>query len=163
LERSKCNHKTSKGSEVGVGPWGPGFYKAFCGICQKNGPSTRVAKEAEDLFWKEVESEKGESMYVPSDPHEAYKMGVKQATATLYLGYQDATVTVGQVNEKLEERRKSLLTKKVTKWATLIRWGSGAILSVNPLSDTKVEAENKGYLRNEEFVGVYPIEIELPL
>lgn len=52
-------------------------------------------------------------MYVPSNPHEAYKMGVKQATQPLYVP-GEGPLYGGEINQNLAERAKNLLTRPVS-------------------------------------------------
>ncbi len=111
-------------------------------------------------------------MYVPSDPHEAYKMGVEDATKPItterFKGFTlMGTTCEGVVTEILKDRRKELLTKKVIKWVILLRPGSvreEAYIAQGRLFDSKEVAGLRAAIDfGSNAIGVYPIEIELPL
>ena len=103
---------------------------------------------------------------MPSDPPEAFRFGVEQATEPLpryVLGSMlySATETV---NKELADRRKKLLPKKVTKWVNVYA-DEGGLESSGNLYDSKIAAE-MGVGRavyTSKHVGTYPIEIEVPL
>ena len=104
-------------------------------------------------------------MYIPNDPWSAYRFGVEQATTT-----ETATSIVLDPNIRafLEDRRKKLLTRKVTKWVSVYQSGcqSGEELeSSGTLYDSSEEAlMGDGRTRyTPKRIGVFPIEIEIPV
>lgn len=103
-------------------------------------------------------------MYVPSNPHEAYKMGVKDATEPLSSTI-DARTDWNRYffNQQMRDRRKSLLTKKVTKWALVYCGPSVAdparqYFGSALLCDTEEEEADR--CKEDHQIGPYPIEIE---
>ena len=113
---------------------------------------------------------------------EDYKRGVMDATApvSLTIGYVSETEEIPGVKSRkglggeaclnafLEDRRKKLLTKKVTKWANVyerahllepanLTVGHGVLYNHKSLAELSKD-EVKG-----NFLGAYPIEIEVPL
>ena len=104
-----------------------------------------------------------------------YKQGVLDATAPMKEGdpvYNDPSL--GSLsffeftNYFLADRRKNLISKKVTKWVNVgrvepcvcdpssVRWGYGT------LYDDKVTAESNSW-SPAGYIGTYPIEIEEPI
>jgi hypothetical protein len=121
-----------------------------------------------------VNTKQENEMYVPSNPHEAYAFGVKQATEPLreYPG-KNCDLTPGScqartfgefANAVLADRRKRLLTKKVTKWTNVyFKPGSGD-LSVGCTADSELEAKAvKGGPGCGNYVGTFPFEVEVEL
>jgi len=86
-----------------------------------------------------------------------YRRGVEDATKTLYHGYPEARVTIAVVNDRLAERCKELLTKKVTKWVAIFQ---GETL----YPDTKLyDCDPLEFKLCANFRGAYPIKIEIPI
>lgn len=158
----------------------PGFGKwvGICSICALAGDAKRTPSEALESFWrKDLEARfkevgfkpeyvsqlfKEDTMYVPADPQDAYKFGVRQATEPIIV----ANLADQYVNDVLSDRRKKLLTKKVTKWvAVAISPSNGKPYAQGYFQDSKESAlANKtGDPGDPTFIGVYPIEIEVPL
>jgi hypothetical protein len=101
-----------------------------------------------------------------------YRRGVEDAlTPITYEDVQKATVSspeaaVNVYNRISDNRRKTLLTKKVTKWlAVAISPSNGKPYSLGYFQDTKELALNlrTGDPNSTDFIGVFPIEIEVPL
>lgn len=114
-------------------------------------------------FWQEHDLRgKEKTMYVPSDPHEAYRFGVRQATEPILSNNSSDDY----LNETLAYRRKLLLTRKVTKWANVYRSPSvydpaAASFGHATLFDSPREAKNSAPSEPLwDFVGTFPIEIE---
>jgi hypothetical protein len=91
-----------------------------------------------------------------------YKRGVEDATAPVSVN----TIADAYVNETLSDRRKKLLTKKVTLWVAVgISPTNGKPYAQGYFQDSKEEAfslktSDPG---DSSFVGVFPFEIEVPL
>jgi hypothetical protein len=104
-------------------------------------------------------------MFVPHDPFEAYKYGVEKATKP-FDGYQQQTLPLSQFNQILDERRKTLLTRKMTKWIIAMPGKSGyeEYIHQGRFYDSR-EAAEKFSLQHlgSAILGVFPVEIELPL
>lgn len=106
--------------------------------------------------------------YAPTEDYQrGFRYGVTLATEQLYSGYDPVTIPIRDINKKLLERRKNLLTKKVTKWINI--WETGPSVSdpasvrfgTGVLYDDKSTAEaNVIDLTRRDFLGTYPIEIE---
>ena len=110
-------------------------------------------------------------MYVPANPHEAYVFGVKKATEPISVN----NIADAYVNNTLADRRKILLTKKVTKWfAVYNNDGSGSLRVVGQftnylgngrgnaeLFDTEEKALDR--LIGLDAVGAFPFEVEVEL
>lgn len=102
---------------------------------------------------------------------EGFKDGVTKATEPILpenKEYENARNMHQTLNEDisvlLQNRRKALLTKKVTKWIRVYN-GSPSILGPYPgdwFYDCKEEAEDKAET-SDRFIGAFPIEIEVPL
>lgn len=75
------------------------------------------------------------------------------------------TTCEGVVTEILKDRRKELLTKKVTKWVIVLPAPERGeeYISQGRLWDSKSAADRFAELNYAKIVGTYPIEIELPL
>lgn len=104
-------------------------------------------------------------MYVPSDPHEAYKMGVENAARTILedmplSGLTDPTDVINAIPSFL---RKKLLIRKVTKWTGVILSSWSEKPTILELCDTKEEAEDFLTRNSKPLTKAIPIEIELPL
>jgi len=102
---------------------------------------------------------KEDTMYLPANPHDAYKFGVRQATEPIIV----ANLADQHVNDVLSDRRKKLLSKKVTKWTGIITSEWSGLPTILELCDT--EDEVKGFLAKnpKPLTEAIPIEIEIPL
>jgi hypothetical protein len=114
--------------------------------------------------------------YIPSDNWAAYRFGIKQATEPVQ-GDLAGEPAGDFVNAFLQQRRKHLLTKKVTKWACVVsrsrRDGDGlppAYSVYGDLHEGKTSAQQTivsvGGPHDEvrtHIVGVFPVEIEVPI
>ncbi len=95
-----------------------------------------------------------------------YRRGVEDGTKTLYAGYPNAMVDTQTVNEKLLDRRKELLTKKVTKWVAVgLSPSNGKPYAQGYFQDTKESAlaNLTGDPSRPDHLGVFPIEIDVPI
>lgn len=108
-------------------------------------------------------------MYVPSNPHEAYKMGIEDAIREIQenMPLPRTKDPIDVLNSIPSFVRKKLLTKKVTKWINI--WETGPSVSdpasvrfgTGVLYDDKSTAEaNVIDPTRRDFLGTYPIEIE---
>lgn len=94
-------------------------------------------------------------MYIPADPDEAYRFGVKLATEPIL----PANLADAYVNETFAERRKLLLTRTVTKYVAIFKGTEKPLFSESNLFDSKGESDKLfGHVAN--YLGAYPIEIE---
>ena len=102
-------------------------------------------------------------MFIPENPLEAYKYGVNSATDPAPVNNLADTY----FNAFLSDRRKTLLTDKVTKWIIVRKAGGGYADHVyeGRLHDRKEAAEKSAglYLNSKDILGVFPVEIEFPL
>jgi len=143
-----------------TGPWAPNEVKALEAFWH-----AALVKSFEEVGFKPEyiqELIKGVDMYVPSNPHQAYKYGVKQATEPIIV----SNLADQYVNEVFTDRRKSLLTKKVTKWVAVgLSPSNGKYYSAGYFQDTKEQAiaNTSGDPNSSDWTGVFPIEIEVPL
>ena len=97
-----------------------------------------------------------------------YRRGVEDATKPLDVGeHMSLGSSVGRsapTEKILANRRKSLLTKKVTRWVNLYNDASGHGYHY----PTKKQAEQgrslpgNGWL-GDHYIGTFPIEIEVPI
>ena len=128
-----------------------------------------------------VNTKQENEMYVPANPHEAYRFGVERALAPLTDDEKRNWVQKGGYVDDLDmpylltARRKKLLTKKVTKWFAVYNNDSSGSLRVvgqftnDPgngqgiaeLFDTKEKALYR--LRGLDAVGAFPFEVEVEL
>jgi hypothetical protein len=103
-----------------------------------------------------------------------YRRGVEDAlTPITYEDVQKATVSspeaaVNVYNRISDNRRKTLLTKKVTKWANAYHLIYIDVIQTSQgtyPSKQEAEAKNRAtYVDNARvYLGAYPIEIEVPL
>lgn len=92
---------------------------------------------------------------------EGYKQGVIDATVFAPL---DEVCHFSTTTDLLADRRKKLLTKKVTKWVNVYQVGE-VFGPGDWLYGSKEEAEAKLHQERPltKRVGTYPIEIEVPL
>lgn len=74
--------------------------------------------------------------------------------------------TLQQINLHLEKTRKSLLTKKVTKWVNFyigplgnIQTGNKSVYDSREIAGLHTKFPDLGF----EYLGTFPIEIEVPL
>lgn len=89
-----------------------------------------------------------------------FKEGVEKATAPLYTAFDEYQYPV-MVNKKLEERRKNLLTRKVTKWVNLWKQNEYIITGQTALYDNEATARKTAKeLQRPLYIGTYPIEIK---
>ena len=109
---------------------------------------------------------------------EQYKSGYKQGVVdgTRLLGLKEAGRISGSIfpelatQNVLDDRRKELLTRKVTKWVNVYRWpffygvSSPRLAASSNVYDTKeeaIEASRDAHgLVSIYTVGTYPIEID---
>jgi len=121
--------------------------------------------EARFLFWQEHDKLNPKETKMNTD----YKRGVEDATTPL-TPYErknwtapDGVIDPDDVGHILAKRRKTLLTKKVTKWIGVYDQnnGIGSPCYTAYVHDTKEAAtKDSGYVRN---VGSVPIEIEVSI
>ena len=93
---------------------------------------------------------------------EDYKRGVEDALALPFKFV--GTYTAEFLKETLDNQRKKLLTKKVTKWVNL--WGKTGFIDTGQtaLYASKEDARKVvSILERPNFIGTYPIEIDQPL
>jgi len=174
-KHGKCNHKlgvTAMGYFTAGSPM-----QAKCGTCCLVGPKVYQPEDPIEAFWKMVEEQ--EKSMSTSD----YKRGVEDATKPMTeddpfyndpksgsLSYFDFTNTV------LSERRKELLTKKVTKWFLVYNNDNTGSLRIcgqftNPWNNEGIGKATLYNSREEALaayhtltiVGAFPIEIEVEL
>lgn len=103
-------------------------------------------------------------MYVPSNPHEAYKMGVEEAIREIQenMPLPRTKDPVDVLNAIPSFVRKKLLTKKVIKWVVIYAGDERLLFPDSKLWDSKEEADSSNkYCAN--YRGGYPIEIETEL
>ena len=104
-------------------------------------------------------------MYVPADPHEAYKLGVEDTIREIQenLPLSGVADPVYVLNEIPRFIRKKLLTKKVTKWTGVITSELSGKPTILELCDSFDEV--KGFLDKnpKPLAGPIPVEIEVPL
>jgi len=102
---------------------------------------------------------------------EDYKRGVEDGTKSLtgsvvakrIEGYQFAGgLLIDMLNEALEDRRKSLLTKKVTKWTGVIKSNYSGQPVLLDLYDTEGEIKYY-YTISTALCPPIKLEIEVPL
>lgn len=95
-------------------------------------------------------------MYLPTGSQSAFVYGVNMALDKIIA---DLPKNGGRnILEVVEELRKSLLTRKVTKWFDVYQHGDSFNMSTC-LWDSKAAAENDP---SPYRIGTYPIEIEVP-
>ena len=94
---------------------------------------------------------------------EGYKQGVEDGTDPMYVGEGLLSISVGAINHDLDQRRKKLLTKKVTKWTGIITSDLSKQPTILELTDTKEEIEHFLGINSKPLAGPIPIEIEVPL
>lgn len=141
----------------------PGLkYQSRCIKCWKSGPIESSFSEALKKFW-----EQEKTMSIPSDPKEAYKKGVEDGTdPSNWTGFN--WTGERKVTDVLSEVRKKLLTKKVTKYVNVFESPSfvdpaGAYFGTGAIFDTEHEAKNAYSTTSKNFLGTYPIEIEVEI
>jgi hypothetical protein len=164
MTSSTCDHKNA----VYTIPLpGLGTFVTRCSACMLLGDVCKNPDISMLSFYEKV-ANREKPMYVPANPHEAYKMGVENALNLMAAhNFSNPSVT-----PTLEEIRKALLTEKVTKWANV--YMDGTRVSIDPTTfDTRQNAEagaNPKGVPAEIFgtpIGTYqksvPIEIEVSL
>jgi len=108
-----------------------------------------------------VNTKQENEMYVPANPHEAYVFGVKKATEPISVN----NIADAYVNNTLADRRKILLTKKVTKWVNFYINEGTIQTGLKSVYDSEQEA--KKYTTFPDlcftYIGTFPVEIEVEL
>jgi hypothetical protein len=144
---------------------------ALCLRCGKYGPRGDNCQEAIQKFWEQETKEKNMNT-------EDYKRGVEDATKPLERPLSGSGFFKIHFDAEVEKRRKSLLTKKITKWAAWYNnggqgfpifcvyqsWDMGKKEGTTRLWNSEREALD--YVSTPDFnrpVGVFPFEIEIPL
>lgn len=128
----------------------PGSFITGCGSCGLYEKSEISFNESDRIFNKRF----------PKDSRDEYRRGVEDATKPFDYGPLTASrPDTYLLNQKLEERRKQLLSKKVTKWVSIFRKTSMEGGLSGMIYDTKEEAEHFCSIY-KSFVGAYPIEIK---
>jgi hypothetical protein len=93
-----------------------------------------------------------------------YRRGVEDGT--MFLCEEDQTYRGSLINDRLEQRRKSLLAKKETRWVIVIKAQihDEEYTYQGRLFESK-EAAKKHLERScgDSALGVFPIEIEAPV
>lgn len=142
-------------AEVGVS------YIAVCLNCDLMGPVRYNPVAALSSF--EQLTNKENTMSVTSE----YRRGVEDATKPFkFEGLGTTSYDTTRLNIRLSERRKILLTKKVTKWVNIYRNSEGSIRTgFHSVYDSKgLAKENSTYPDyGFTYVDSYPIEIEVPI
>lgn len=139
----------------------------MCPVCGLLGPKAPYLDLAKDLLFlnHDIQTKEREKSMSTSD----YRRGVEDATKPLTpedikkspLASSDIAIRV--YDQIASNRRKSLLTKKVTKWtAVSISPLNGKLYSRGYFLDTEEEAYSQKS-NDSSWVGVFPIEIEIPL
>ena len=107
------------------------------------------------MFWEHHDNlpKEIEMSQVTSD----YRRGVEEATKPLE---EYPTVLKLAFDEIMGHRRKSLLTKKVTKWYNLYSDGKKVTVGQRDLYDSKEWAESNSYDTVEKlsYIGAFPVE-----
>jgi hypothetical protein len=163
MSSEKCNHKQRR-----LGLWSSGgnpcFVHAQCENCGLMGPPATTIFKAEESFWKQENKEN--PMAQAPTYEQGYRRGVEDGTKPLYAGWEGSTVLTSVVNLRLGERRKELLTKKVTKWVIVLKKEdrSEERIPEGRLFDSEKSASKwcDGYYGSSA-LGVFPIEIEVPI
>ena len=91
-------------------------------------------------------------------PNSEYRRGVEDALKLPLTFVGD--YTAGYLRDQLEQQRKKLLTKKVTKWYNLYSDGEKVIVGQRDLYNSKERAECNSYGRLESlsYIGTFPVE-----
>jgi hypothetical protein len=92
-----------------------------------------------------------------------YRRGVEDATKPLNLNPLTGH-SASEIDEIVAERRKALLTRKVTKWVNIYQDGNVIQTGYKSLYDSKEDAAlfTKYPDYGFKYIGTYPIEIETP-
>ena len=93
-----------------------------------------------------------------------YRRGVEDATKPLNLNPLTGH-SASEIDEIVAERRKALLTRKVTKWVNIYQSNSDGVISSGGVhaSEDFARALVDGYKSSRlKYLGAYPIEIETP-
>ena len=164
-----CNHIGPFGMQVVAIP--PGTYRGCCGMCLKMGPPGGPSPQrAYDLFWEmdgKIKEGKSPLINFHTETQEVKKMptyeeGYRKGVNDALEPYEAWEVEGHAQNQIIENRRRRLLTKKVTKWVNVIVGDGKNPVPARIFFDSQKEAED----HQEEgcpYFGVYPIEIEVPI
>jgi len=168
----KCDHINFDTMAGLYGPW-----MAMCGTCCLTAKGPTRSEAIINLLKEKTMS---------SDYSAGFEAGVKAATQPMsaqeWPSFGARTTYRDGWDELLAERRKKLLTKKVTKYAVILSRSRGpererAYYTYGDLHEGRASAEidARQYLDkaradtaltgsvNPELHGVFPIEIEIPL
>lgn len=88
-----------------------------------------------------------------------YKRGVEDGTKTLFVETGSVFYRPSEINAALENRRKSLLTKKVTRWVNVYS-DNGHINTAPWTFDSKEESINAA---GPHILATVSFEVEVPL
>ena len=111
--------------------------------------------------WKQPQDIIKQETNMAQTYEQGFKEGVKQAL-DLHFGYT-GDYTGDWLLKTIDDQRKKLLTKKVTKWTGVITSEWGGKPAILELCDSFEEA-NGFLLKNPKpLAGPIPIEIEVPL
>jgi hypothetical protein len=94
-------------------------------------------------------------------PEDYYRAGVEAGTAPFPLH----EVCGRTVNDLMGERRKKLITKKVTKWVVVLKAGKFTEECVDRGRLWALKSAAEEYVKNQignSCLGVFPLEIEVP-
>ena len=172
--RSKCMHPEDCVHTLsdGLGNW-----NTRCGVCMLGGDWCKNPIIAKVSFFEKSLNQKATEIGFKSDYWKAilkepemsiseYRRGVEDATTLLYAEYPHTTLSVDEVNKKLDERRKSLLTTTETKWVPVaISPTNNKPYAQGYFQDSAAAglANKTGDPGDPSFLGVFPIEIEIPI
>ena len=145
------------------------FSMVLCTCCLLQGPKGKDYADAKELFWKKEALDRGRYLKLMKEMKpmstDDYKRGVEDATKPVT---EKSLYYFTEVNDLLKSRRKSLLTKKVTKWVNVFSCApsvsdpaSAHEYVAGPLHNSEISAR----LCSQSYgiVGTYPLEIEVPL
>jgi hypothetical protein len=124
-----------------------------------------IARYEELKEWRDHNNSTAQGVDVAQYPtyEEGYKRGVEDATEPFGYGVLGTTNNdTTRLNDRLSQRRKQLLTKKVTKWVGVYAGDEIPLWFGRTVCDSKEQAD-KYYRLIENYLGAYPVEIEIPL
>ena len=130
--------------------------RGVCLFCATCGPEIflECGEQAAITAFHKKHPKETEMSQVTSD----YRRGVEDALKLPLTFVGD--YTAGYLRDQLEQQRKKLLTKKVTKWYNLYSDGEKVIVGQRDLYNSKERAEcnSHGRLESLSYIGTFPVE-----
>jgi len=133
-----------------------GWFTITCAICGSSSYTTRTYEQATESFWKEHDRKNKENTMPTYE--DGYRKGVEDALSATQTRWDCRPTALEKI---IAETRKTMLTKKVTKWTGVITSAFSGKLRILEVCDSFEEA--KTFLDANSGPKSGPIEIEIPL